>query len=149
MTVVEQQQQYEPVVEDPTKAFLGIGWAFPPAVMPNGAIAEVAYAEDVRQAIRIILGTNLGERVMRPDFGAGLRALVFEPITTTTMARVRDRVESALIAWEPRIDLLSVTVTRSREQRGLLLIAIDYRVRATNTRENLVYPFYLEEGTPR
>jgi phage baseplate assembly protein W len=103
----------------------------------------------VRQAIRVILGTNPGERVMRPDFGAGLRTFVFEPVNPTTMARIQTRVEEALIDWEPRIDVAAVRVTTDVEQRNRLLIEIDYRVRATNAVRNLVYPFYLQEGTPQ
>jgi phage baseplate assembly protein W len=92
------------------KAFLGRGWAFPPRVGPDGDIAEVDHEEDVHEAIQIILGTSLGERVMRPTFGAGLRELIFETATTSTIALVRYRVEQALILWEPRIDVKDVQV---------------------------------------
>lgn len=129
------------------QAFLGVGWAFPPRLESDGTIAEAAYEEDIRQAIRIILGTNPGERVMRPDFGAGLNAFVFEPVNTTTLALIKTRVEEALIDWEPRIDVEEVKVTSDPTQRHKLLIDMHYRVRATNVRHNLVYPFYLEEGT--
>jgi phage baseplate assembly protein W len=125
--------------------FLGIGWAFPPAPGVTGEIATAAYEEDIRQAIHIILGTSPGERVMRPDFGAGLHALIFEPVNTTTKALVRHRVEEALITWEPRIDTITVEV-RADPPPGRLTIDIRYRVRATNTFYNLVYPFYLLEG---
>ncbi|MCG6986097.1 MAG: GPW/gp25 family protein [Thiocapsa sp.] len=127
------------------KAFLGVGWAFPVQTTPVGEIAMAAYEEDIRQAVQIILGTAEGERVMRPDFGAGLHRLVFEPISATTMAMVRHRVEQALIRWEPRIDRIEVTVT-AEPPVGRLDIAIRYRIRATNTFYNLVYPFYLMEG---
>ena len=131
------------------RAFLGEGWAFPICAQ-NGAIALVALEEDIRQSILIILGTNRGERVMRPEFGAGLNAFVFEPISETTKQLIRTRVEEALIDFEPRIDVLSVRVTESTTGGGggknTLLINIDYRVRATNSISNLVYPFYLEEG---
>jgi phage baseplate assembly protein W len=127
------------------KAFLGQGWAFPIQPDPAGDVAMAAYEEDIRQAIHIILGTVRGERVMRPDFGAGLHELVFEPINTTTMSLVRHRVEEALITWEPRIDQITVEVKADQPQ-GRLLIEIRYRVRATNTFYNLVYPFYLLEG---
>ena len=126
------------------KAILGVGWAFPPA--PDlGDVAMAEYEEDIRQAIRIILGTAPGERVMRPDFGAGLNALLFEPINTTTMALASHRVEQALILWEPRIDQITVNVTAD-PPRGTLRIEIRYRVRSTNTFYNLVYPYYLTEG---
>jgi len=134
---------------DPQKAFLGVGWAFPPCLAADGAVALVAFEEDIRQSILIILGTNPGERVMRPDFGAGLNAFQFEPISFTTMQRVKQRVQEALIDWEPRIDVETVRVTNDRSEPGKLVINIEYRVRATNTRANLVYPFYLEEGSTR
>lgn len=133
---------------DPTRAFLGVGWAFPPHLEPDGTVAEVAYDEDVAQAIRIILATNPGERVMRPDFGAGLKAFLFEPVDAGTAALVRTRVVEALTDFEPRIDLGTVRVDADPGERNVLRIEVGYRVRATNTQANLVFPFYLEEGTP-
>lgn len=130
------------------KAFLGRGWAFPVQPEGGGELALVAHEEDIRQAIRIILGTGLGERVMHPDFGCGLRALAFEPLSTTTVALARHRVEQALILWEPRIDVLEVRAAPDASRPGLLLIDIGYRVRSTNTFYNLVYPFYMQEGRP-
>jgi phage baseplate assembly protein W len=137
------------VNDDGERAFLGVGWAFPVARDPRGEIQVAAYEEDVHQAIRLILGTNQGERVMRPDFGAGLRALLFEPMSVTTLSLVQHRVERALVEWEPRIDVLDVRVGFGPRgaASGTLQIEIDYRVRATNTFYNLVYPFYLLEGT--
>jgi phage baseplate assembly protein W len=133
------------MADQSAKGFLGRGWAFPASPDGTGGIAMSLYEEDVRQAVRIILGTAQGERVMRPDFGAGLRELVFSPINTTTMALVQHRVEQALTDWEPRIDTLTVAVTAEPEL-GKLSIDINYRIRATNTFYNLVYPFYLYEG---
>ncbi|HMG36492.1 MAG TPA: GPW/gp25 family protein [Blastocatellia bacterium] len=134
---------------DDKKAFLGVGWAFPTCLGKDGVISIVAFEEDIRQAIRIILGTNRDERVMRPDFGAGLNAFVFEPVSPTTMQLVKKRVQEALIDWEPRIDVLDVKVTGDSSEHNKLLIDVEYRVRATNTRTNLVYPFYLDEGAPK
>lgn len=134
---------------DPAKAFLGVGWAFP--VRPESLTGEIplaVYEEDIRQAILLILETNFGERVMRPDFGSGLRELVFEPLNTTTMALAQHRVEQALISWEPRIRVQEVRVSAEGASRNKLLINITYEVRATNTFYNLVYPFYLQEGRP-
>ncbi len=134
---------------DATKAFLGAGLAFPLSADPDGSLAMAVYEEDIRQAIRIILATNPGERVMRPDFGAGLRAFVFEPVSVATMQRLETRVREALIDFEPRIDVMEVTVTAEAPARGVLLIDIRYRVRANNSLNNLVYPFYLQEGQRR
>jgi phage baseplate assembly protein W len=134
--------------EDTAKTFLGVGWGFPVALTAQGEVELAAYEEDVRQAIRIILSTNHGERVMRPDFGSNLKALVFEPMNTTTFSLVQHYVERSLVEWEPRIDVLGVSVGSSDEDqpRGMLRIEIAYRIRATNTFYNLVYPFYLLEG---
>ena len=130
------------------RAFLGVGWSFPPEPTAAGDVAVAAYEKDVRQAIRIVLGTSPGERLMRPTFGAGLRDLVFEPLSTTTMALARHRVEVALATWEPRIDVREVGVTAVPAQRRMD-ITVSYLVRATNTFYNLVYPFYLLEGGER
>ncbi len=108
-------------------------------------MATAAYEEDIRQSIRIILGTAPGERVMRPDFGAGLKTLIFEPMNTTTAALAQYNVQKALIEWEPRIDQITVKVT-PQPSTGCLVIDIRYRVRLTNVFYNLVYPFYLTEG---
>src|SRR5262245_51531011 len=131
---------------DPTRAFLGVGWAFPPQLEADGSVAEAIYEEDVRQAIRIIIFTNRGERLMRRDFGAGVNEFIFVPVNTTTMALVENRLRQALIAWEARIDVEEVKVTADASERNKLLIEMTYPVRATNTQHNLVYPFYLQEG---
>jgi phage baseplate assembly protein W len=133
------------MAEPEDKAFLGSGWGFPIQPDTTGDIAMAAFEEDIRQAIQLIIGTAQGERVMRPDFGAGLRTLVFEPLNTTTRALVQHRVEEALITWEPRIDTITVEV-KADAPLGRLMIDIGYRVRATNTFYNLVYPFYLLEA---
>jgi phage baseplate assembly protein W len=127
---------------------LGRGWAAPYSLDAFGEAAMAAGGEDVRQAIRTILATARGERPMRPDFGAGLDELVFSPVSTTTFALVRHRVEQALIAWEPRIDVRAVRVTARGPVRNRLDIEIDYALRTTNVFYNLVYPFYLQEGQP-
>jgi hypothetical protein len=129
------------------KAFLGVGWAFPVHLRADGRLAVAEHDEDIRQAILIILSTNPGERVMRPTFGAGLNSFVFEPMSTATLALIRTRVEQSLIDWEPRIDLQDVSVQPDGSERSRVLIEVSYRVRATNTLHNLVYPFYLQEGT--
>src|SRR4029450_2316370 len=108
------------------KAFLGRGWAHPVALDETGAIALVEYEEDVRQAILLIIGTDKGERVMRPGFGAGPRAFLFEPVNTTTLSLIQHRVEEALVTWEPRIDSVAVHVT-ARPEDGTVTIKIDYR----------------------
>jgi len=132
---------------DAEKAFLGQGWAFPPCLESHGEIEIVVYEEDIRQAIIIILRTSRRERVMRPDFGAGLDDFLFEPVNETTLQLVKTRVEESLIDWEPRIIVQEVKVTGEQEPQGKLIIEITYLIRATNTLHNLVYPFYLQEGS--
>jgi uncharacterized protein len=129
-------------------SFLGRGWAFPVAAAGPDDMAMAEDAEDVRQSILIILRTAKGERAMRPDFGCGLQRLVFQPINAALKTLARKEVQEALVAWEPRIDVNSVTVTEDPRARATLLIDIRYLVRTTNTFYNLVYPFFLAEQRP-
>lgn len=129
----------------PAKEFLGVGWTFPVGLDPTGEIEMSKYEDDIRQAIRIILGTAKGERVMQPDFGCGIHDMVFAALSMATVGQVETTVQEALIQWEPRIEVDAVNVSLAEAQEGRLLIGIDYRVRSTNNRFNLVYPFYLKE----
>lgn len=128
------------------KDFLGKGWKFPVIVDENGAISFSTYEEDIKEAVRIILLTAKGERVMRPEFGSGLHEFVFESMSSTTIGSIQAAIQNALIEWAPRIELLSVNVTADQGEIGKLLIDINYKVRATNTRFNLVFPYYVNEG---
>jgi phage baseplate assembly protein W len=110
----------------------------------NKQIAMAEHEEGIRQAIWTLLATAPGERVMRPDFGCGIHDLVFAPNTPGTAGRVAGAVRQALLRWEPRIDLQDVQVAPKPGEPNALLIYIAYRVRTTNSRFNLVYPFYLE-----
>jgi uncharacterized protein len=135
---------------DERKAFLGRGWAWPPRLDPlSGQAALAEYEDDIRQAIRIIIETVPGERVMRPDFGCGIHELVFESVDSATLQRVRSVVQDALVRYEARIDVLGVEASRDESVDGLLLIELEYRVRRTNQIGNLVYPFYFSEGGVR
>lgn len=130
------------------KPFLGVGWGFPLSVNGNGLINLAEDEKSVFQAIWIILGTAKGERAMRPDFGCGIYDLVFEMNSPTTAGKVAQAVRDSLLMFEPRIDVREVQV---RPQQGgeVLLISIDYEIRATNNAFNLVYPFYLERSANR
>lgn len=123
--------------------FLGVGWRFPVGLDESGQVALADYEESIRQAVWMILGTARGERVMRPTFGCGIHDLVFAVNSAETAGRVTSEVRQALLLWEPRIDVLDVQVEPGGNGETLF-IKIDYRVRATNNRFNLVYPFYLE-----
>lgn len=129
--------------------FLGRGWAFPVIAGRDGRIAYVAGEDAIEEAIEIILGTSPGERVMRPEFGCGIWDLVMEANTAQLHGRVQVQVREALVRWEPRIDVLDVRIESPEEQKNLLLIRIDYRVRSNNAFFNLVYPFFLQEGVQR
>jgi phage baseplate assembly protein W len=129
-----------------SRDFLGKGWKFPVRVDSTGRIALSQFEEDIREAIRIILLTGKGERVMRHEFGAGLHNFVFETMSVTNIGTIQASIQDALIEWEPRIELLSVNVEADHGEVGKLLIDIDYRVRATNTQFNLVFPFYISQG---
>lgn len=135
------------MADESERAFLGTGWAFPPR-LDGPDVATVSDEDDVRQAIRIILETAPGERPMRPDFGVGLRRMVFAPLTAGTVSLVQYRVQQALVRWEPRIDVTEVRVAADPDRRGVLTIDVRYRIRDTNTFFNFVYPFYLSEGRP-
>ena len=131
---------------DQQKEFLGRGWAYPVAFDPGtGSAAEAAYEEDVRQSIRIIIATDRGSRVMRPDFGCGIHELVFTAIDSAALTRVKAAVTDALNKYEARIEF-QVSVDPLKAAEGILLVLIDYRIRKTNQTGNLVYPFYFREG---
>ena len=128
------------------KEFLGVGVAFPFRVDDQGYLAMNSLEDQVRQSVLLILQTAKGERMMRPDFGAGLQPLVFSPMTATTAALTAHEVKDALIRFEPRIEVLEVTANADSKNSSALLVKISYRVRRTDTQFNLVYPFYLERG---
>ena len=125
--------------------FLGVGWKFPVGLGPTGEVKMSEYEHDIHQAIRIILGTVPGERVMRPTFGCGIHDMVFAALSMATLGQVETTVMEALTRWEPRIEVEAVKVSLDEAKEGRLLVGIDYRVRSTNNRFNLVYPFYLKE----
>lgn len=129
-----------------TRDFLGIGWRFPVQVTPAGRIAQARYEQRIEESIFLILSTARGERVMLPDFGCGIHELVFASNSPGTTALVTQSVRQALSSFEPRIDVLDVSVENPESQRNLLLIRVNYRIRANNALGNMVYPFYITEG---
>jgi phage baseplate assembly protein W len=126
--------------------FLGNGWGFPIHTNQRGGIGLSEADEKIRQSILIILGTAKGERVMRPDFGCGIHDFVFSVVNASTLTLMTSAVKEALVYHEPRIEVRQVTASTTRLNKGVLEINIEYRVRATNTESNLVYPFYLKDG---
>lgn len=129
-----------------TRKVLGVGWKFPFKINERGGLALSQYDRKIQESIRIIIGTAKGERVMRPDFGCDIQEFAFSVIDTSTLTMIKSAVKDALIFWEPRIEVLSVEVSAERINEGILAIDTTYRIRATNTEYNLVYPFYLRPG---
>jgi len=132
------------------KAFLGVGWSFPPEFHKHAdrlGVQMVAEEEDIRQSLSILLSTRPGERVMQPAYGCGLHAMVFETINESSITEIRDVIERAVLFFEPRITLESIDVNTENIYDGKLLLQLNYTVRRTNTRSNVVYPFYYIEGS--
>lgn len=125
--------------------FIGQGWKFPIKVNAKGQLSYSSGPERIQDAIWIILSTSLGERLMRPDFGAGVHDYVFQPNSDVIQTQLWTAVNDALLKWEPRIELLNVAV-QVGDQPSEVLISIDYKIRSTNELFNLVYPFYVQEG---
>ena len=129
------------------KKFLGTGWHFPVSVDEmNGRVIEASAEEKIAESIKIILQTQRGERIMRPDFGCNLRSYTFSEMNYTTMSEIEQDVRQALILWEPRIIDVEVGCRIPSGMDGVLLIEISYVVRSTNNPYNMVYPFYLTEN---
>ena len=125
--------------------FLGQGLAFPLQTDSRGGLQQASQQEKIRQSILLILGTQHGERVMRPRFGANLQRLVFAPNNMATANLARFYVEEALRTWEPRIEVEEVVVENQLND-AQLKIEIRYRLKSTNEPGNLVYPFYLQQS---
>ncbi|GAA2610691.1 GPW/gp25 family protein [Paractinoplanes durhamensis] len=130
--------------------FIGNGWAFPAAINRNGSVRLVTGTEEVDAAIRMILSTVPGERVMRPEFGCAMWEQLFAPLTASTLGLIEQAVREALERWEPRIELQMVDAD-GEQSTGTVHITVSYRVKSTNDVRNLVFPFYTiptEEPAP-
>lgn len=138
------------MADDQDKSFLGTGWSFPPEFQNNNGVLElqtVSLDADIKESLAILLATAPGERVMQPTFGCGLKTMVFDNIDETAITEIRDLIERAVLFFESRIDLEDVYVDTENMYEGLMEIHISYRIVSTNTRSNIVYPFYFQEGT--
>lgn len=130
-----------------TKSFLGRGWSFPPEFdKGNRAMKMLEDEADIESSLEILLSTRLGERVMVPKYGCNLDELLFKPLNLTVKTYVIDLIKTAILYFEPRIDVTKIEIDPTDELNGVLLINIEYIVRTTNSRKNMVYPFYKEEG---
>lgn len=130
-------------LDGPPAGVIGRGFTFPMGVDHTGSIAMTSGAGDLDRSIRVVLATAPGERLMRPDFGCRIWDLLFEPINGNTLGLMAFAVREAISQWEPRVEVDDVDVTPDPTEAGAVRIAIDYRVRTTNDRRNLVYPFYV------
>ncbi len=128
--------------------FLGKGWSFPPSFSKEtGGIQLTEGIEDIKESLQVLLSTRVGERVMLPSFGCNLDDLVFENVNISVKTYLADLVETAIIEYEPRIDLDGVVINTANQYEGVVLIEVQFTVRATNSRFNFVYPFYQKEGS--
>jgi uncharacterized protein len=128
--------------------FLGKGWGFPPTF--NTATHTVNMEEkevDIEQSLHILLTTAVGERVMQPKYGCNMDALVFEPLNTSAKTIMIDKIKTAILFFEPRIDAKKISLNTQNALEGEVLVEIEYVVRATNSRFNFVFPYYINEGT--
>ena len=125
------------------KNFLGRGFGFPLRVNGRGQVEMAADEASINESVHLILGTAIGERVMRPDFGCGIHDFVFHPVDANTCALVTMYAQAALIKWEPRIQNVRVQTHPDPNTENTLLIRIQYKVRSTNNLHNLVYPFFM------
>jgi len=135
---------------DTDKAFLGIGWSFPPEFHKHAdalGVKMVEEEDDIRESLMILLATRQGERVMQPAYGCGLDAMVFEIINESTITEIKDVIERAVLFFESRITLHSIDVNTEDAYEGKLKFQLNYTIRRTNTRSNVVYPFYFIEGS--
>lgn len=137
-----------------SKDFLGRGWSFPPsfrkapiAATTIGAVDMLEEEADVASSLEILLSTTPGERVLQPLYGCNLSELLFETLDTRMKTLMADKIESAILYYEPRVKLESVQLDDSRELEGIVLINVVYTVKSTNSRFNFVFPYYVSEGT--
>ena len=131
------------------KSFLGTGWGFPPTFSNSAGkqLKMVSDEEDIKESLFILMHTIPGERLMLPEYGCNLRLLVFENIDTAFNNEVEDIIFKAILRYEPRITFNFTNIDTSAQLDGIVYILIDYTIISTNTRNNIVYPFYLEQGT--
>lgn len=131
-----------------TLDFLGEGWSFPPHFdKKTGQLVTTTDIEDINKSLHILLSTKLGERIMVPNYGCNLEELLFQPLDISLKTYIKDLVATAILYHEPRIDPKKISLDTGNELEGEVLIEIEYIVRATNSRGNMVFPFYKKEGT--
>ncbi len=129
-------------------SFLGKGWSFPPEFDRGTKNVKMLEEEaDIISSLEILLSTRLGERIMVPDYGCNLDELLFKPLNLTLKTYVTDLIKRAILYHEPRIDVHKIRIDPMNEMEGELLIRLDFTIRSTNSRKNMVFPFYKTEGS--
>jgi uncharacterized protein len=128
--------------------FLGRGWSFPPTFnVQQQGVEMTERNDDIERSLHILLTTTVGERVMQPRYGCNMEEFLFESLDTTTKTLIKDRIKTAILYFEPRIEAKRIELNSTNVLEGELLIEIDYVVKATNSRFNFVFPYYRNEGT--
>ena len=127
--------------------YLGTGWAFPPAFVKQHGARMVSGDEDIRQSLEILFSTMPGERVFNFDYGCNIRQWVFEEMNLSVKTLIIDAIKHAILYFEPRIDVEHIDVEVKDPLEGILWLSLAYRIRQTNSRSNMVFPFYIAEGT--
>ncbi len=127
--------------------FLGIGWKFPPSfVKSQGEIIMVKNEENIHNSLSVLIATLPGERILQPEYGCDLTDFLFEGIDVSLHKRMADRIEQSIIKFEPRVKVLKIEFEDLLYKEGKIEVQVHYEIKATNSRHNLVYPFYIEEG---
>ena len=135
-------------MSEATESILGTGWSFPPEFAPGaGGVLMTSDEDDIVASLRILFGTALGERFLRPRYGLDMHEILFEPMTTTLKTYLEDRIRTTVLIYEPRIDPVALHLDTTEQHEGRVTLILDYEVRATNTRFNLVYPFYATDSS--
>jgi uncharacterized protein len=136
------------LMADQKDMFLGTGWCFPPRFnQAAGAVEMTSGFDDIRASLEILLSTRPGERVMQPKYGCNMEDLLFENLNTGTKTLMKDRIRTAILYFESRIEVERIELDDSRQNEGVILVRIDYIVSGTNSRFNFVFPYFLNEAS--
>jgi phage baseplate assembly protein W len=133
---------------DQQNDFLGRGWSFPPSFSkPLQSVEMNEKVEDIEKSLQILLTTGIGERLMQPRYGCNMEDMLFESLDTATQTIIIDRIKTAILFFEPRIDAKRIELNTKNELEGEILVEIEYLIPSTNSRYNFVFPFFRNEGT--
>ena len=132
-----------------SKSFLGRGWGFPPTFHEDAimGVNMVKNEHDIKESLEILLNTNLGERVMLPEYGSELQKYLFDMISNSKKHFLRNIIRTAIIKYEPRITVNDIVLDQKDYLDGIIRVEIKYTIKSNNTRFNLVFPYYKIEGT--